>query len=505
MAGHALAFPRVKPLPDKPLHMLVASTDQVVRQIVDILDQRADLQVVGSSEAAVSELRPDTGLVVLDEATVGPAYLSVIKRLRRETPEVEVAVVGGPKSDELLRGDAEQGVDTYLQRPLDVRDVAATLDHKLQMVTLQRAAGIVGRSPAIREVLEAVRQLGPTEVSILIEGESGTGKDLVARAVHLSSRRSTRPFEAINCGALAEGVLESELFGHERGAFTGAVSRRPGLFERANGGTVFLDEVGEMSANMQVKLLRVLETGDVLRVGGVERLHVDVRVVAATNRSLADAVRAGTFRQDLYYRLKGVHLQLPPLRDRRDDIPLLANHFLLEANRRHQKSVRAIEANAMRRLQSYTWPGNVREMRNVVDSLVVLAAGSRISYDQVDRQLDSAERDASQPMLPVPLGRSKDEAEREMIYASILALHRDVREILERLGSARAPEFRDLREVTIPPTPDRELSAMTLEQMEREAIREALRTHQGNRRQAAQSLGISERTLYRKIKEYGLV
>ncbi|HEU4928688.1 MAG TPA: sigma-54 dependent transcriptional regulator, partial [Candidatus Krumholzibacteria bacterium] len=339
------------------------------------------------------------------------------------------------------------------------------------------------------------------------QGESGTGKDIVARGIHQASRRRDGAFEAINCGSLAEGVLESELFGHEKGAFTGAVSRRAGMFERADRGTIFLDEVGETSPNMQVRLLRVLESGEVLRVGGGISLKVDVRVIAATNRNLAEAVRSGGFRQDLYYRLKGVNLYLPPLRERRDDIPMLVQRFISQANRAHQKSVRGVEADAMRRLMEHAWPGNIRELKNLIETLVVLSPGPRITRQLVDAHLAEPVGAGGSPLLPVALGRSREDAEREMLYGSILALHRDVREILHLLreggGSPLAANpFAGLREVQteVPPPP----SSLSLDHLERSAIKEALNRAGGNRRRAADSLGISERTLYRKIKEYGL-
>jgi DNA-binding NtrC family response regulator len=338
----------------------------------------------------------------------------------------------------------------------------------------------------------------------LIEGESGTGKDVVARAVHHASLRRDGPYVAINCASLAEGVLESELFGHEKGAFTGAIGQRAGVFERAHGGTIFLDEVGEMSGNMQVRLLRVLESGEVLRVGGVRPFNVDVRVVAATNRRLSDDVSKGVFRQDLYYRLRGISLYLPPLRDRKDDIPLLVDHFITQANQRHKKNVKGVDADALRRVVDNPWPGNVRELRNMVDTAVVLSATGRISLSLVESQLQGTVG-REETLLPVPLHRTKDEAEREMIYASILALHRDVREILGLLRegvTGRPPS--SMREV-FSDAPGKPQGVRSLAALERAAIAEALRATDGNRRKAAEQLGISERTLYRKIKEYGLL
>jgi DNA-binding NtrC family response regulator len=491
--------------------MVVLTTDATVRQIVESLGGLASwrIRVVDVPSELFSVLDYDTQLLILDETATGPGYLSHIKKARRASPAVDVTVIGGPKSDEVLLNERGEGVDQYHARPLDAGLLESEIKHRMRLVRLKNSCGIVGRSPAMEEVIEAILQVGPTEVPILIEGESGTGKDVVARAVHTASRRRDQAFEAVNCGALAEGVLESELFGHEKGAFTGAVARRAGMFERADGGTIFLDEVGETSASMQVKLLRVLESGELLRVGGVDTIRVDVRVVAATNRRLADAVREGSFRQDLYYRLKGVNLFLPPLRARKNDIPILVQYFIADSNRRHHKSVRGLDPAALRHLVEHSWPGNIRELRNAVDTLVVLSSGPRITEVQVDQQLSAASPQGpgagAQSLLPVALHRSKEEAEREMIYASILALHRDVREILALLRDTRTPSpWEGLKEVHPEPFGESE-GELSLAQIERSAIREALNRHTGNRRKAAEALGISERTLYRKIKEYGLI
>jgi DNA-binding NtrC family response regulator len=356
----------------------------------------------------------------------------------------------------------------------------------------------------MEEIVETVLQVAPTEVSILIEGESGTGKDVIARAIHYASRRRTAPYVAINCASLSEGVLESELFGHEKGAFTGAIAQRAGVFERANRGTIFLDEVGEMSANMQVRLLRVLESGEIIRVGGVKSFRVDVRVIAATNRSLSAAVREGRFRQDLFYRLKGVNIYMPPLRERREDIALLVDHFLRESASKHGKDVRGVERGALKKLLAYPWPGNVRELRNVVDTAVVLALEGRVTEGLVDSQL-SPGAGAGESLLPVPLYRSRDEAERELIYGSILAMHRDVRELLSLVRqSVEGGPLETMKEV-FPAGVRPKSDIRTLSQLERAAIQDALSATDGNRRKAAEVLGISERTLYRKIKEYGLL
>jgi DNA-binding NtrC family response regulator len=491
------------------LHLIALSADATIRHVVESFEGSEEwrIDVVEEPGALFSRLTHETAMVLIDEPAVTGGYLSAIRRARRTVPGVDVLVVGGPKSDELIASERREGVDQYFARPLDEDFLQGALSHRMKLVALKQRAGIVGRSPGMEELLEAVLQVAPTEVPILIEGESGTGKDVVAHAIHMASLRADKSFEAINCGSLAEGVLESELFGHEKGAFTGAVARRAGMFERADGGTIFLDEVGETSATMQVRLLRVLESGDVLRVGGVQGFRVDVRVIAATNRKLSQAVRKGTFRQDLYYRLKGISLYLPPLRERPEDLPILAQHFIAVSNRQHHKSVRGIEPSGLARLAEHSWPGNIRELRNLIDTLVVLAPGTRITAAEIDAQLarESAVEGAEAPsLLPVPLGRSKEDAEREMIYAAILAMHRDVREILGALQGGTARPWDGMREVRPDDVVDEE-PQLNLATLERQAIQEALGRHGGNRRRAAEELGISERTLYRKIKEYGLV
>jgi DNA-binding NtrC family response regulator len=488
------------------LQFIAVTRDPTIRQSIEKLSSKDQWAFAFFEQPAhVMSASPERiDFLLMDEQASDGNYIPFIKKMRKLHPALQVMVIGGPKAREVREREREAGVDCYFARPIEEGELTIALKHLLEIAKVKAAAGIIGRSASMEEVVESILLVAPTEVPILIQGESGTGKDVVARAVHVMSRRREGPFEAINCASLAEGVLESELFGHEKGSFTGAVAQRRGVFERANGGTIFLDEVGEMSPNMQVRLLRVLESGEVLRVGGVKSFNVDVRVISATNRNLAEAVREGSFRQDLFYRLKGVTLYLPPLRERREDIPVLVDYFISQAGKKHGKQVKGIEAEAMRRLMDHSWPGNVRELKNLVDTLVVLSGGDRIRASSVEAQLRGEER-STPPLLPVAANKTKAEAEREMIYASILALHRDVREVLNLLrGSVDAGPLGMMKEV--PANLGEEGRHIeTLAQMEREAIREALRASGGNRRKAASMLGISERTLYRKIKQYGLV
>ncbi len=346
-------------------------------------------------------------------------------------------------------------LETVIQRALASRAMETENRHLREQ--LDRRFGlenIIGQSPQIQELLETIRQVAPSRATVLIEGESGTGKELVARALHQFSPRSRGPFIAVHCAALSPTLLESELFGHERGAFTGAVARHTGRFEAADGGTLFLDEIGEIPPEIQVKILRVLEERRFERVGGRETLEVDVRLIAATNRDLQRMVGEGRFREDLYYRLNVVAITLPPLRERAGDIPLLVDRFLKEFAAENGKPIPTLTSDAMDALMSYSWPGNVRELRNTVERMVVLAKSDRLTV------------------------RDLPPAIREQV----------------RHRSGTSPAFSD----------DMAASTLSLEEAERRMIMRALESGNGNRTRAAQQLGISPRTLHRKLNAYGL-
>ncbi len=338
-------------------------------------------------------------------------------------------------------------LDLLLKRALAERQLGAENRRlKEQLDSKYGFENIIGASPAMQEVFETIRQAAPTRATVLIQGESGTGKELVARALHQCSLRRDGPFVPVHCAALAPTLLESELFGHEKGAFTGAVERRRGRFELADGGTLFLDEIGEIDAALQVKILRVLEERKFERVGGTETVSVDVRLVAATNRDLRKKVAEGTFREDLFYRLYVVNLTLPPLRDRDGDIVLLAQHYLKTLAAENGKQEVAITPEAMDALVAYSWPGNVRELRNVIERMVVLGTGAKLTV-------------------------------------------RDLPAALRAAGAGKAASSR---------------AGRVLRDAERQLIEDALRRHKDNRTAAARDLGISRRTLHRKLNEFGL-
>jgi transcriptional regulator with PAS, ATPase and Fis domain len=366
--------------------------------------------------------------------------------------------------------------------------------------------GIVGVSVEMQKIADVVRQVAPTDITVLITGESGVGKEVIAKAIHIASARSKKPLITVNCGAIPEGIMESELFGHERGSFTGASDQRKGYFELADGGTIFLDEIGELSLAAQVKFLRILENGEYQRVGSSAQRRVNVRVVAATNKDLELEVRQKHFRADLFYRLRSVNIFIPPLRDRVEDVSVLFRYFVNEITERDGIKFGGISSDAMELLRSFNWPGNVRELRNAAESMLVLQKGRRIDVDDVRGILKKHQPVTDDRSLPVPFGKSVEQAERELILRALLDIKGNLMDLrttlLEHLqgpGDGRS-ERRDSLAVQTPA----EQSSLSLEEMERRMIVEALERYKGNRRVAARMLNISERTLYRKIKEYGL-
>lgn len=382
--------------------------------------------------------------------------------------------------------------------------------------------GLIGQSPGMVQAMSRLLQVAPTDLSVLITGETGTGKEVFAHAVHDLSVRKKSAFVSVNCGAIPETLLESELFGAEKGAFTGSVEQRRGFFETAHKGTIFLDEIGEMPIGTQVKLLRILESGEFSRLGSSDVHKVDVRLVAATNRDLAYEVRQGRFRQDLFFRLNSVNIHLPPLRQHPEDIGLLVEHFGQRVADKNSIPYQGIDPRAEQILTELPWPGNVRELRNLVETMITLEQGARITEEIVLRYLPAPSQNELLGAPSTALMRLSDvqqrataDADMQMMYRTLLQLSADVAEVKTVLRhllnmSNIAMDVPHAQSIAEQPKPIQPIMTepvheeLELSNIERKAIETALRRTQGNRRETAKMLGISERTLYRKIDEYGL-
>lgn len=415
----------------------------------------------------------------------------------------------------------------------------------MDIQSIKNRFGIIGNAPALNHALNTAAQVAATDLSVLIVGESGVGKEAFSNIIHALSGRKHNPFIAVNCGAIPEGTIDSELFGHEKGSFTGAVDSRKGYFETVNGGTIFLDEIGEMPLGTQARLLRVLETGEFIRVGSSKVQRTDVRVIAATNRDLLEYTQQGKFREDLYYRLSTVPIRVPALRDRKEDIPLLFRKFATDFSERYKTQSVQLDAGAQQLLVNYGWPGNVRELKNIAEQISVLSTDKMISVEKLQAFLPQREGNRSLALMPASAaaagGGPSDYAsttERDILYKLFFDLKKDMNEIKQLLFDLahHTGEFSNAGPVTdnLLPAPysnqepvvmpqaynsntpifiqhndrvdhheDVEESLM-LADREKEFIVKALKKHKGRRRDAANELGISERTLYRKIKEYDI-
>jgi DNA-binding NtrC family response regulator len=382
-------------------HILVADDDEVSCQVVAETLEAEGFRVeqVTSGDAALSSLREeDHDLLIIDVRMPGKSGLEVTRIVHERYPSLPIIVMTAFGSIETAVEAIHEGAFDFISKPMNFEELKKTVaralgQRRLQQRALasdvgdgedrQRLGKIIGKSPAMLEVYKTVARVASTKSTVLILGESGTGKELIARAIHQHSPRANRPFVAVDCGALTETILESELFGHVRGAFTGALADKKGVFEEAQGGTCFLDEIGGISVNMQARLLRVLQEHEIRRVGGKDWSKVDVRVVAATNHDLVEAVSRGEFRQDLYYRLDVVSIRLPPLRDRVEDIPLLAHHFLQHYSQDSGKRITAISEKVLELLCAYSWPGNIRELENAIEQAVALSYQSVLTPDDL--------------------------------------------------------------------------------------------------------------------------
>jgi DNA-binding NtrC family response regulator len=459
------------------IHVVVIEDERPSREGYERALSKVGYKVTAFAEAAPAldflRAHRDVVLVVTDLIMPGIDGFGVLAAAREIDPEISVLVITGHGSVESAVDAMKRGAEDYLTKPVDVFELrkraSAIVEKRLlsrRVVELESRLGekfgsLVGRSKAMEALFRQMDLVAPTRSNVLIVGESGTGKELVANALHDNSPRKEGRFLPINCAAIPADILESELFGHERGSFTGATGRKIGKFELADRGTLFLDEIGELPLDMQVKLLRVLETREFMRVGGTETIRVDIRLVAATNADLEAAVERGAFRGDLYYRLKVVTLRIPPLRERREDIPLLAIHFLTTFARENDRDGMKFTPDAMRALMAAKWEGNVRELRNLVESLVVLTPTLEIGLGDLPEELRSAAMEEPRRVAEGP-----------------------------REGGRGGSGSMD------------STAGLTMDEIERRAILAALERTGGNRTQAAEMLGIGLRTLQRKLKEY---
>jgi two-component system response regulator AtoC len=450
-------------------HILIVDDDEVSCQLIaETLEKEGyEVDQAHSGVEALSLLRDDfPSLLIIDVRMPGMTGLEVTRTARERFPSLPIIVMTAFGSMETAVEAIHEGAFDFISKPMNLEELRKTVARALAQRGLrdgarqsseskgaEQAGNFIGKSPAVVEVYKTVARVAPTKSAVLILGESGTGKERIAQAIHQHSPRAGRPFVAVDCGALTESLLESEMFGHVRGSFTGAVTDKKGVFEEAEGGTCFLDEIGDISPNMQAKLLRVLQEYEVRRVGGKDWVKVDVRVVAATNRNLADLVREGRFRQDLYYRLNVVGIRLPPLRERVEDIPLLARHFLKRYSQESGKPVTAIADSAMELLCAYSWPGNIRELENAMEQAVVLS---------------------SQPVLTpddFPVG---------------------IRDNVASTSIDRPPANGQFLFSDIP----------TLEEVKKRYVLHVLTRNQGNVSRTARVLNIDRRSLYRMLARY---
>ncbi len=431
-------------------------------------DEGYEVDAVDSGEACLERLgRNRYDLVVLDVWLPGMDGLSTLARMRERQIDVQVVIVSGHGNIESAVRAIKMGAFDFVEKPLSLEKTVLVVRNALRQRRLEaenrdlrarvdRPNIMVGDSRLMQQLREHVEMAAPTNGRVLIMGDNGTGKELVARTIHEKSRRRTAPFVEVNCAAIPEELIESELFGHVKGAFTGAVADRRGKFELAHGGTIFLDEIGDMSLKTQAKVLRVLQEQVMEPVGGTQRIRVDARVLAATNKDLSAEIRAGRFREDLYFRLNVIPIFVPPLRDRQEDIPLLANHFMALLAQEYGRRPKTFERDAVARLQAYAWPGNVRELRNLVERLIIMAPGERIgSADLVflDAGLGtSAPVAVAGPRLDaVPLHEARDHFERDYILRVLAEQQGNISRTAEVLGVERSNLYRKMRSFGIAP------------------------------------------------------
>jgi len=361
---------------------------------------------------------------------------------------------------------------------------------------------LLGESIQIKELNETIKQVAPTDISVLITGESGTGKEVAANAIHFYSKRNDKPYIKVNCGAIPEGIIESELFGHQKGAFTGAIESRPGYFEMADKGTIFLDEIGEMPLATQVKILRVLESGEFMKVGGNKLLKVDVRVIAATNRDLQREVLNKNFREDLYFRLKSINLHIPPLRERKSDVKVLFNNFVESFCRKNNLTFKGIDEEAMEFVINYAWTGNARELKNFCESIIVLYPDKKLDINDVKKHLvpESAENRS----LPVIQLKAREQIEKDLILRALFELKSDILELKNQIqdSGTKEPHFKVVGDDFF--LSKEEIGNMSLDDIEKEVLLYLLNNNNWDVNKVAKSLGQTSRNIYLKIKKFNL-
>jgi two-component system response regulator AtoC len=467
--------------------VLVADDELNMRRVLEAILRREGYDVITAANGieALGGMKADVHTVITDLKMPGLDGMSLLKKLSVDYPDVPVVMITAHGSVENAVEAVKLGAFDYLEKPFEQEQIRQVVAKAISTYALSRRDArpeeplgrgrfrLVGQSPAIRQIYAVVEKVANTPSTVLITGESGTGKELIARALHENSSRHAGPFIKINCAAIPKTLMESELFGYDKGAFTGAVGAKPGRFELAHGGTLFLDEIGEIPVEMQVKLLRVLQESEFERVGGIKTIKVDVRLVTATNRDLQQEIVAGTFRDDLFYRLNVVPIHIHPLRERREDIPLLAEHFLAKFNDRLKKQISSIAPEAIERLISYHWPGNIRELENLMERTILFCEGPAIQVSDLPPEVVAAAPVAlaaavnPTSSVPVPVSTSEE--------------------------SSR-PAASSLKEAVRAET----------ERVERELIQRALDETGGNVTQAARKLKISRKSLQTKMKELGL-
>ncbi len=495
---------------EESLNVLVVDADLAHAEVVAASLEKINAEcVIAHSEKDAKEIikRSSFDVVVTDlMLETNDGGLNLLKEVKREAPETEVVLMTAFNGIETAVEAMLQGAFNYLQKPLDLKQLRSIVQKagdaaRLRRDNLQLKArldekfgfdGVVGSSPAMLKAIERLKRIAPTDATVLILGDTGVGKELFAQALHHNSPRKNKPFVALNCAALSENILESELFGHAKGSFTDATGDHVGKFEYASGGTIFLDEVGDMPISTQVKLLRVLESGEITPVGSNKTIKVNVRLVSATNRNLEEAVENGSFRRDLYHRLKVVTLRLPSLKERVDDLPILLDHFMKIFIKKYDKSIVGVSPAARRRLLGYDWPGNVRQLRNVAESMVVVDFDGLVDVDDLpDEILEGTSSDVSDAVAQ----ETEPDSERQTKL-----LEEDADE--KNADAAETPAG-----VIVSASPEKEQSlkpfvGLTLDTLERLFIQETLRSTGGNREETAKILGVGERTLYRRLKQF---